>query len=260
MAEAVQELYPGTQVTIGPVIENGFYYDFARNEPFTPEDLPAIEAKMREIVGANAPFTKEVWSRDKARQVFRDKGEAFKVELIDAIPEGQDLKIYRQGDWFDLCRGPHMASTGQIGNAFKLMKVAGAYWRGDSHNPMLTRIYGTAWRNEERARRLSHTCSRRPRSATIAGSAARWTSSISRRRGRASSSGTPRAGRCSRQLIAYMRRRLKARLSTRSTRRSCSTSRCGRRRATGAGSARTCSWRARPATRPTTSASSRSSR
>ncbi|MEP2120529.1 MAG: threonine--tRNA ligase [Bauldia litoralis] len=149
MAEAVQELFPGTQVTIGPVIDNGFFYDFARNQPFTTEDLPAIEAKMREIIQRNAPFTKEVWSRDKAKQVFNDKGEAYKVELIDAIPEGQDLKIYYQGDWFDLCRGPHLASTGQVGNAFKLTKVAGAYWRGDSNNPMLTRIYGTAWHNKE---------------------------------------------------------------------------------------------------------------
>ncbi len=149
LAEAVQELWPGTQVTIGPVIENGFYYDFARNEPFTPEDFPAIEKKMREIIGRNKPFTKQVWDRDKARQVFRDKGEAYKVELIDAIPEDQDLKIYSQGDWFDLCRGPHMASTGQIGNAFKLMKVAGAYWRGDANNPMLTRIYGTAWADQK---------------------------------------------------------------------------------------------------------------
>jgi threonyl-tRNA synthetase len=149
MAEAVQTLWPGTQVTIGPVIENGFYYDFFRNEPFTPEDFPVIEAKMREIIARNAPFTKEVWSRDRAREVFRDKGEAFKVELVDAIPEGQDLKIYRQDGWFDLCRGPHMVSTGQIGQAFRLMKVAGAYWRGDSNNPMLTRIYATAWRTQD---------------------------------------------------------------------------------------------------------------
>ncbi|WP_127523318.1 threonine--tRNA ligase [Mesorhizobium sp. Z1-4] len=148
LAEAVQELWPGTQVTIGPVIENGFYYDFARNEPFTPDDFPAIEKKMREIIQRNRPFTKEVWDRDRARKVFSDKGESYKVELIDAIPEDQDLKIYAQGDWFDLCRGPHMASTGQIGNAFKLMKVAGAYWRGDANNPMLTRIYGTAWRDQ----------------------------------------------------------------------------------------------------------------
>lgn len=148
MAEAVQELFPGTQVTIGPVIENGFYYDFARNEPFTPEDLPVIEKKMKEIIARNKAFTKEVWSRDEARKVFEDKGEAYKVELIEAIPADQDLKIYKQGDWFDLCRGPHMASTGQIGTAFKLMKVAGAYWRGDSNNAMLTRIYGTAWADQ----------------------------------------------------------------------------------------------------------------
>ncbi|SEH90017.1 threonyl-tRNA synthetase [Rhizobium tibeticum] len=145
MAEAVQELWPGTQVTIGPVIENGFYYDFAKNEPFTPDDLPKIEKKMKEIIARNAPFTKEVWSREKAKEVFAAKGESYKVELVDAIPKGQDLKIYYQGDWFDLCRGPHMTSTGQIGTAFKLMKVAGAYWRGDSNNPMLTRIYGTAF-------------------------------------------------------------------------------------------------------------------
>src|SRR5919206_825611 len=149
LAEAVQELWPGTQVTIGPVIENGFYYDFAREEPFTPEDFPAIEAKMREIIARDKPFTKEVWSRDKAKQVFADKGETFKVELIDAIPPGEDLKIYAQGNWFDLCRGPHMTSTGKVGNAFKLMKVAGAYWRGGSRQPPLTRIYGTAWANQE---------------------------------------------------------------------------------------------------------------
>jgi threonyl-tRNA synthetase len=148
MAEAVQSLYPGTQVTIGPVIADGFYYDFFRNEPFTLDDLPRIEAKMREIVARNAPFAKEVWSRDDARRVFTDMGEMFKVELVDAIPEDQPIRIYRQGDWFDLCRGPHMTSTGQVGDAFKLMKVAGAYWRGDSRNPMLTRIYGTAWQTK----------------------------------------------------------------------------------------------------------------
>jgi threonyl-tRNA synthetase len=156
MAEAVQELWPGTQVTIGPVIDNGFYYDFAKNEPFTPDDLPVIEKKMREIIARNRPFTKEVWSREKAKEVFAAKGENYKVELVDAIPEGQDLKIYYQGDWFDLCRGPHMASTGQIGTAFKLMKVAGAYWRGDSNNPMLTRIYGTAWHTQEELDQYLH--------------------------------------------------------------------------------------------------------
>ncbi|WP_441277815.1 threonine--tRNA ligase [Tardiphaga sp. 172_B4_N1_3] len=149
LAEAVQTLWPGTQVTIGPVIENGFYYDFFRNEPFTPEDFGAIEKKMREIIARDKPFTKDVWDREKTKQVFRDKGEAFKVELVDAIPGNEPIKIYYQGDWFDLCRGPHMTSVGKVGNAFKLMKVAGAYWRGDSNNPMLTRIYGTAFAKQE---------------------------------------------------------------------------------------------------------------
>jgi threonyl-tRNA synthetase len=131
------------------VIENGFYYDFFRNEPFTPDDFAAIEKKMREIVARDKPFTREVWSRDQTKKVFRDKGELFKVELVDAIPEDQTIRIYKQGDWFDLCRGPHMTSTGKVGNAFKLMKVAGAYWRGDSNKPMLTRIYGTAFAKQE---------------------------------------------------------------------------------------------------------------
>lgn len=149
LAEAVQELWPGTQVTIGPVIENGFYYDFARNEPFTPEDLPVIEKKMRQIIARNDQFTKEEWTRDQAKEYFAAKGESYKVELVDAIPEDQALKIYKQGEWLDLCRGPHMRSTGDVGSAFKLMNVAGAYWRGDSNNAMLTRIYGTAWRDEK---------------------------------------------------------------------------------------------------------------
>ncbi len=149
LAEAVQTLWPGTQVTIGPVIENGFYYDFYRNQPFTLEDLPVIEKKMKEIIGRDKPFSKEVWSREQTKKTFRDMGEMFKVELVDAIPEDQQIKIYKQGDWFDLCRGPHMTSTGKIGKAFKLMKVAGAYWRGDAKNPMLTRIYGTAFARQE---------------------------------------------------------------------------------------------------------------
>ncbi len=149
LAEAVQALWPGTQVTIGPVIENGFYYDFFRNEPFTPDDLPVIEKKMREIIARDKPFTREVWSRDEAKRVFRDKGELFKVELVDAIPADQSINIYKQGDWFDLCRGPHMTSTGKVGNAFRLMKVAGAYWRGDSNREMLSRIYGTAFAKQE---------------------------------------------------------------------------------------------------------------
>jgi threonyl-tRNA synthetase len=149
LAEAVQTLWPGTQVTIGPVIENGFYYDFFRNEPFTPEDFAAIERKMREIIARDKPFTKQTLSREEAKRVFRDKNELFKVELVDTIPAGESIKIYSQGDWFDLCRGPHMTSTGKIGSAFKLMKVAGAYWRGDSNREMLSRIYGTAFAKQE---------------------------------------------------------------------------------------------------------------
>ncbi|WP_374305528.1 threonine--tRNA ligase [Methylocella sp.] len=145
LAEAVQTLYPGTQVTIGPVIENGFYYDFYRDEPFTPDDFAAIEKKMREIIARDRPFAKEVWTRDEAKSYFETRGEAFKVELVDSIPGGEDLKIYRQGDWLDLCRGPHMTSTGKVGDAFRLMKVAGAYWRGDSNRPMLQRVYATAF-------------------------------------------------------------------------------------------------------------------
>ena len=149
LAEAVQTLFPGTQVTIGPVIENGFYYDFFRAEPFTPEDFAAIEKKMRELIAKDAPFTKEVWTRDQAIAHFEKQGEAFKVELVETIPADQDLKMYRQGEWMDLCRGPHMTSTGKIGNAFKLMKVAGAYWRGDSTKPMLQRIYATAFAKQD---------------------------------------------------------------------------------------------------------------
>ncbi len=149
MAEAVQALWPGTQVTIGPVIDNGFYYDFAKDQPFVPDDMAKIEKKMHEIIAKNAPFTKEVWSRDKAKVHFRSKGELFKIELIDAISEDQSLKIYKQGDWLDLCRGPHMTSTGAIGKAFKLQRFAGAYWRGDSKNAQLQRIYGTAWATQE---------------------------------------------------------------------------------------------------------------
>ncbi|MGB6196922.1 MAG: threonine--tRNA ligase, partial [Methyloceanibacter sp.] len=149
-------LYPGTQVTIGPVIENGFYYDFARPEPFTPEDLPVIEAKMREIVARDSPFTCEVMDRAEAKKLFAKMGEKFKLELIDAIPEGEEIKVYSQAEWLDLCRGPHMTSTGKVGKGFKLLKIAGAYWRGDSNNPMLQRIYGTAWASEEELARYLH--------------------------------------------------------------------------------------------------------
>ena len=149
LAEAVQGLFPGTQVTIGPNIENGFYYDFARNEPFKPEDFPAIEARMREIVARNAPFEREVWDRDEAIRFFEARGEAYKAELIRDLPGAETITLYRQGDWIDLCRGPHMRGTGDVGTAFKLQKVAGAYWRGDHRNAMLSRIYGTAWRDQK---------------------------------------------------------------------------------------------------------------
>jgi threonyl-tRNA synthetase len=149
LAEAVQELWPSTQVTIGPVIENGFYYDFYREEPFSEDDLRAIEKKMAEIVNRGAAFTKEVWDRDEAKRVFASKGETFKVELVDAIPADQKIKIYKQGQWFDLCRGPHMRTTKDVGTAFKLTKVAGAYWRGDSNREVLSRIYGTAFANQK---------------------------------------------------------------------------------------------------------------
>jgi threonyl-tRNA synthetase len=148
LAEAVQALFPGTQVTIGPSIENGFYYDFARNEPFTPEDFAAIEAKMREIVARNAAFVREEWDREDAIRFFEARGERYKAQIIQDLPGSETISVYRQGEWLDLCRGPHMRSTGDIGTAFKLMKVAGAYWRGDHRNQMLSRIYGTAWRDE----------------------------------------------------------------------------------------------------------------
>ncbi len=149
MAEAVQNLFPGTQVTIGPAIENGFYYDFARNEPFSTDDLEAIEKEMRKIVERGAEFTREVWGRDEAIEFFTSKGEMYKAELIRDLPESEEIKIYRQGEWLDLCRGPHMPTTKHVGTAFKLLKVAGAYWRGDSDRAMLNRIYGTAWRNDK---------------------------------------------------------------------------------------------------------------
>jgi threonyl-tRNA synthetase len=149
MAEAVQELFPGTQVTIGPSIENGFYYDFARENPFTTNDLSKIEKKMGEIIKRGEKFEREIWSRDEALKFFSTKGEKYKAELINDLPENETITIYKQGEWLDLCKGPHMPSTKYIGKAFKLMKVAGAYWRGDSNNTMLTRIYGTAWRNEK---------------------------------------------------------------------------------------------------------------
>ncbi len=149
MAEAVQELFPGTQVTIGPSIENGFYYDFGRDTPFTTDDLSKIEAKMKEIVARNETFTREEWPRDEAIRHFEGIGEKYKAEIIRDLPATETISVYKQGKWYDLCRGPHLPATGAVGTAFKLMKVAGAYWRGDSKNAMLQRIYGTAWRDQK---------------------------------------------------------------------------------------------------------------
>ena len=153
LAEAVKELWPDTQVTIGPAIENGFYYDFAREDPFTPEDLVVIEERMKEIVDRDEAVQREVWERDKAIEFFRDVGEEYKAQIIEDIPQGETLTLYRQGSFVDLCRGPHLPSTGKLGKAFHLTRVSGAYWRGDSRNAMLQRIYGTAWANEKQLRK-----------------------------------------------------------------------------------------------------------
>jgi threonyl-tRNA synthetase len=156
LAEAVKELWPETQVTIGPAIENGFYYDFSREEPFTEADLETIESRMQEIVDRDEPIEREVWERDKAAAFFRGIGEEYKAEIIEGIPSEEDLTLYRQGDFIDLCRGPHLPSTGKLGKAFKLTHVSGAYWRGDSNNEMLQRIYGTAWSNDKALRKYLH--------------------------------------------------------------------------------------------------------
>ena len=152
MAEAVQELFPGTQVTIGPAIEHGFYYDFARDKAFTTDDLVKIEKKMRQIIEKAEPFVREVWNRDDAVKHFKKIGEHYKAEIINDLPAEEEVTVYRQGEWLDLCRGPHLPTTKHVGTSFKLMKVAGAYWRGDENNEMLTRIYGTAWRNDKELR------------------------------------------------------------------------------------------------------------
>lgn len=153
LAEAVQELFPGTQVTIGPNIENGFFYDFAREEPFSTDDFEKIEKRMAEIVDRDEAITREVWDRNEAIEHFKSIGEAYKAEIISDLPENEEITVYRQGNWKDLCRGPHLPSTGRVGKAFKLTKLAGAYWRGDSNNAQLQRIYGTAWANEKDLKR-----------------------------------------------------------------------------------------------------------
>ena len=156
LAEAVKELWPETQITIGPAIENGFYYDFAREQPFTPEDLERMEERMREIVDRDEPISREVWDRDEAVRFFREWGEEYKAEIIEGIPSDEPVSLYRQGEWIDLCRGPHLPSTGKLGKAFRLMRISGAYWRGDSDNEMLQRVYGTAWANEKQLKAYLH--------------------------------------------------------------------------------------------------------
>ena len=192
LAYAVKELFPDAQVTIGPVIENGFYYDFSYKRPFTPEDLEAIEKRMAELARKDVPVTREVWKRDAAVKFFESMGESYKAEIIASIPADQDISLYREGDFIDLCRGPHVPSTGKL-KVFKLMKLAGAYWRGDSKNEMLQRIM--ARRGPGRKIRMrTCTCSRRPRSATTASSPGNSTSFTCKKRPRDWCSGTPRAG------------------------------------------------------------------
>ena len=156
IAEAVKELYPETQITIGPAIENGFYYDFYREKSFTPDDLVTIEKRMREIVARDEKITREEWSRPDAIKMFKEMGEHFKAELIESIPGDEGITLYRQGNFVDLCRGPHLPSTGRLGTAFKLMKIAGAYWRGDHRTPKLQSIYGTAWSTEQQLKDYLH--------------------------------------------------------------------------------------------------------
>ncbi|MDG2034049.1 MAG: TGS domain-containing protein, partial [Rhodospirillales bacterium] len=156
LAQSVQELFPGTQVTIGPAIENGFYYDFAREEPFSTEDFEAIEKRMADIVDQDLKIERQVWDRNEAIDYFKSIGEAYKAEIIRDLPEKETITIYRQGEWLDLCRGPHLPSTGKLPKAFKMMKLAGAYWRGDSNNVMLQRMYGTAWPEKKQLHAYLH--------------------------------------------------------------------------------------------------------
>ena len=192
LAQAVKELFPDAQVTIGPVIENGFYYDFSYKRPFTPDDLSQIEKRMTEIAKKDLPVQRKEMKRDDAVAFFNSIGEKYKAEIIASIPEKETISLYGQGDWIDLCRGPHVPSTGKL-KVFKLMRVAGAYWRGDSKNEMLQRIYGTAWGKKEDRTRTSG-CSRRPRSATTGAWARSSICSTCRKKRRAWCSGIPRGG------------------------------------------------------------------
>ena len=195
LAEAVQELWPGTQITFGPATEDGFYYDFHRNEPFSPEDFEAIEAKMAEIVERDEKITRHIWDRADAVAHFEQAGEQFKAEWVGELPDDEDISIYTQGEWLDLCTGPHLPSTGKLPRAFKLMKVAGAYWRGDPNNPQLQRIYGTAWRDPEGAQGLSDAPGGGREARPPPPRPGNGPCSISSGRPSAASSGTPRGGR-----------------------------------------------------------------
>jgi threonyl-tRNA synthetase len=219
MARAVQEIWPDVKVTIGPVIENGWYYDFDRSEPFTPEDLGAIEKKMREIINRRDPITTEVWDRARAVKFYEANNEPYKVELIDAIPGDEPLRMYWHGHWQDLCRGPHLQNTGQVpADAFKLMSVAGAYWRGDSNRAQLQRIYGAL---------------RRPPNAITASWARKWSSSICRKRRPGRSSGIRTAGPSTPNFRTICAASSRAAAMSRSTRRRSSIATFGKSRATG---------------------------
>jgi threonyl-tRNA synthetase len=252
LAYAVKELFPDAQVTIGPVIENGFYYDFAYKRPFTPEDLAAIEAKMAELAKKDEPVTRRVLPRDEAVAHFNAMGEAYKAEIIGSIPAGEDVSLYREGAFEDLCRGPHVPRTGKLRH-FKLMKVAGAYWRGDSKNEMLQRIYGTAWATKDELQQYLHMLEEAEKRDHRKLGRELDLFHIDEWR-RASSSGIPRAGRSGRRSSATCVRSIWTPAIRRSRARSSSTRACGRRRATGRTTARTCS---RPSRRSTSTRSSR---
>ena len=240
LAQAVQELFPGTQVTIGPAIDNGFYYDFARDEPFSTDDFEAIEKRMAEIVDQDLPIERQVWDRAEAIAHFKSIGEIYKAEIIRDLPEAEEITIYQQGDWKDLCRGPHLPSTGKLGKAFKMLKLAGAYWRGDSRNEMLQRMYGTAWADEkqlksyltmiEEAEKRDHR--RLGREMDLF---------HSRKKPSVRCSGTRKAGPSTAPSRPICAVGWKTPAMWRSRRRSWWTVRCGRIPATGTSSARTCS-------------------
>jgi threonyl-tRNA synthetase len=252
LAYAVKELFPDAQVTIGPVIENGFYYDFSYKRPFTPEDLTAIEARMTELAKKDEPVVRRVLPRDEAVAYFKSLGELYKAEIIASIPAGEDVSLYREGGFEDLCRGPHVPSTGRLKH-FKLMKVAGAYWRGDHRNEMLQRIYGTAWASKDELQqylRMLEEAEKRDHRGLAASS----TCSTSTSTAPARCSGTPRAGRSGSRSSSTCARSTATTATTRSRARRSSTRRCGRRPATGTSTATTCSS---PSRRSATTRSSR---